>query len=75
MVDHFYTTPFMELFLEPRPKWDIPAAVNAVLAGELEGGWRLKWRMRVFFWLVKIQSKHPIVPRISFRPAAAASRR
>ncbi len=75
MVDHFYTTPFMELFLEPRPKWDIPAAVNAVLAGELEGGWRLKWRMRVFFWLVRFQSKHPIVPRISFRPTAAPSRR
>lgn len=73
MVKNFYTTPFMELFLEPRPRWDIPAAVNAVLAGELEGGWRLKWRMRVFFWLVRIQSGHPIVPRISFRPMAAPS--
>ncbi len=70
MVDQFYTTPFMELFLEPRAKWNLAAAVNAVLAGELEGGWRLKWRMRVFFWLVKIQARFPLVPRVSFNPAA-----
>jgi flavin-dependent dehydrogenase len=70
MVENFYTTPFMELFLEPRPKWDIAAAINAILAGELEGGWRLKWRMRLFFLLVKLQAKFPLVPRISFNPAA-----
>lgn len=69
MVENFYTTPFMELFLEPRAKWDIAAAINAILAGELEGGWRLKWRMRLFFLLVKLQARFPLVPRISFAPA------
>ena len=69
MVENFYTTPFMELFLEPRAKLNLAAAVNAVLAGELEGGWRLRWRMRVFFWLVKLQARFPLVPRISFAPA------
>ena len=49
MVENFYTTPFMEVFMEPRPKWDIAAAINAILAGDLEGNWRLKWRMRAFF--------------------------
>src|SRR5262249_40628933 len=39
MVEHYYTQPFMELFLQPRNHADLPAAVNAVLAGELEGGW------------------------------------
>ena len=62
MVENFYTTPFMELFLEPRAKWGLAAAVNAVLAGELEGGWRLRWRMRLFFLLVKLQAKFPLVP-------------
>ena len=66
MVENFYTTPFMEVFLEPREKWRLPAAVNAVLAGELEGGWRMRWRMRLFFWIVKLQSRYPLVPRISF---------
>jgi FADH2-dependent halogenase len=70
MVDYFYTTPFMEVFLEPRPKWDIAAAVNAILAGELEGGWRLRWRMRAFFFLVKWQAKRPFMPKISFGPTA-----
>ncbi|MBN9689111.1 MAG: tryptophan 7-halogenase [Verrucomicrobia bacterium] len=71
MVENFYTTPFMELFLEPRAKLGLAAAVNAVLAGELEGGWRLRWRMRLFFLLVKLQGRFPLVPRITFAPAAA----
>ena len=66
MVDHFYTTPFMELFLQPREKFSLPAAVNAVLAGELHGGWRLRWRLRLFFLLVRAQARWPLVTRITF---------
>jgi hypothetical protein len=42
--------------------------VIAVLAGELEGGWRLRWRLKLFFLLVKLQKHWPLVPRISFAP-------
>jgi flavin-dependent dehydrogenase len=73
MVERFYTTPFMEIFLEPKEKWNLPAAVNAVLAGELEGGWALRWRMRLFFWLIKLQSRFPLVPKISFAEAEVPS--
>lgn len=66
MVENFYTTPFMELILEPRARFQLVPAVNAVLAGELEGGWRLRWRMRLFFWLVRLQARFPLVPRLSF---------
>lgn len=66
LVEHFYTTPFMEVFMEPRPKLGIAAAVNAILAGDLEGGWHLRWRLRLFYWLVRLQAKHPFMPRISF---------
>ena len=66
MVEHFYTTPFMEVFLEPRERFALASAVNAVLAGELEGGWRLHWRMRLFFWIVKRQGRRAFLPRISF---------
>jgi len=66
MVENFYTTPFMELFLEPRRFLHLPSAVNAVLAGELEGGWRLRWRLKLFFLLVKLQRYRPFVPRICF---------
>ena len=68
VVEHYYTTPFMELFLQPRDHHDLPSAVNAVLAGELEGGWSVRWRLKYFFLLVKLQKRWPLVPRISFRP-------
>ena len=66
LVEYFYTTPFMELFMQPRKKFNLPDAIVAILAGELEGGWRLDWRRKLFFLLVKAQSKWPLVPRISF---------
>jgi FADH2-dependent halogenase len=66
VVENYYTTPFMELFLRPGDHYDLPSAVNAVLAGELEGGWALRWRLEYFFLLVKIQRVFPIVPRIFF---------
>ncbi len=64
MVEGFYTKPFMELFMNPRDKWDLPSAIVALLAGELEGGWKMAWRMRLFFILVRLQKKIPLVPRI-----------
>ena len=66
MVDGFYTTPFMEVFMEPRKNCHIPDAIVAILAGELEGGWKLAWRRWLFFLLIRIQAHWPILPRISF---------
>jgi FADH2-dependent halogenase len=71
MVEGFYTTPFLEVFLEPREKWRLLSAITAVLAGELEGGWKLRWRLRLFYWLVKLQRLRPFAPRISFAPLPA----
>lgn len=68
MVEQYYTKPFMELFLQPRNHAHLPDAVNAVLAGELEGGWRLRWRLRYFFFLVKWHARRPLVPRLTFAP-------
>lgn len=66
MVEHFYTAPFMELFMEPRPKFSLPDALVAILAGELDGGWAMDWRRRLFYGLVRIQRRWPLVPRLSF---------
>jgi flavin-dependent dehydrogenase len=66
LVEGYYTQPFMELFMEPRPRFHLPDAIVALLAGELEGGWRLAWRRRLFFFYAKIQGRWPLVPRISF---------
>ena len=68
MVEQYYTQPFIELFLQPRNHASLPDAVNAVLAGELEGGWNLRWRLKYFFFLVKWHARRPLVPRLSFGP-------
>ncbi len=72
MIENYYSKPFMELFLQPRNHYNLPAAVNAVLAGELDAGWSVRWRLEYFFLLVKLQSRWPIVPRLSFRSAKPA---
>jgi flavin-dependent dehydrogenase len=76
MVHNFYTTPFLEVFFEPREKYMLASAINAALAGELEGGWKMRWRMRLFFWIVKAQRRLGFLPRIQFTlamPACAGS--
>jgi len=66
MVEGYYTRPFMELFMEPRPKFNLPSAIVAILAGELDGGWRIEWRRKLFFLLIRLQARWPLVPRLSF---------
>ena len=66
LVEGYYTKPFMELFMNPNHRFDLPSAVTALLAGELDGGWKLRWRMRLFFLFVKIQSRFNLVPPVSF---------
>lgn len=66
MARHFYTTPFMEVFLAPNNRFQLVAAVNAVLAGELEGSFGIRCRMQLFFWIVRLQQRWPLVPRIVF---------
>jgi flavin-dependent dehydrogenase len=73
MVERFYTTPFMEVFLEPRHRLDLPAAVTALLAGELENRWTLGWRLRFFYAVVRLQKWLPLVPRLSFAPQSPAA--
>jgi FADH2-dependent halogenase len=72
MVEGYYTTPFMELFMEPRPKFNLPAAIVAILAGELDGGWGIEWRRKLFFLLIRLQARWPLVPRLSFAEKPAA---
>ena len=71
MVEGYYTKEFMELFMEPRPKFDLPSAIVAILAGELEGGWGIEWRRKLFFLLIRLQARFPLVPRISFAESNA----
>jgi flavin-dependent dehydrogenase len=72
LVEGFYTTPFMELLLEPRARFSLRDAIIAILAGDLDGGWSLEWRRSWFFGLMKLQARWALAPRITFaeRPLA-----
>jgi FADH2-dependent halogenase len=63
----FYQKPFMELFMQPREVAQVRDAVVAILAGELDGGWKLRWRRAFFFLLVRMQRYRPVVPRLTFQ--------
>ena len=77
MVENYYTTPFMEIFLHPSDHAGLRDTIIAVLAGELEPRWSVRLRMAYFFFLVRLQSRLAIVPRLQFnrvravRPAKA----
>lgn len=66
LVEQFYTTPFLEVFFSPREKFYLASALNAALAGNVDGGWKIRWRLRLFFWLVKLQGRRPFLPKVRF---------
>ncbi|HMJ90131.1 MAG TPA: NAD(P)/FAD-dependent oxidoreductase [Candidatus Acidoferrum sp.] len=70
LVEGYYTTPFMDLLMEPRTKFSLPSALTAILAGEVDGGWKIRWRLWVLFKLAQIQARYPIVPRVTFSEMA-----
>jgi len=61
----FYRNPFMELFMQPRMVAMVPDAVLAILAGELDGGWKLWWRRKLFFFLVWCHERKALGPRLT----------
>jgi flavin-dependent dehydrogenase len=66
LVENYYTTPFMELLMEPRNRFSLPSALTAVLAGEVAGGWKIQWRLWLLFQLARLQARFPLVPRLTF---------
>lgn len=74
MVENYYTTPFMELFLRPTERMNLFSAVIGLLAGEFEGSWAMRWRVELFYLLVKIQARWRIAPRINFRPIVVVTK-
>ena len=76
-VDAWYSKEFIEVFLHPQDILQIPPAVNAVLGGNIGDSFAIKWRMWIFYLLVRIQRYLPLCPRRTlipeklFKPAPA----
>jgi flavin-dependent dehydrogenase len=72
-VNAWYTKEFIEVFLAPRDVLSLPPAVNAVLGGNIGNCFAIKWRMWVFYFLVWLQRRYPIVPRLTLVPKKETS--
>jgi|KBSMisStandDraft_5_1062788.scaffolds.fasta_scaffold15532_5 FADH2-dependent halogenase len=62
-VNAWYSKEFIEVFLHPQDIFQIPQTVNAVLGGNVNGSFAIRWRMSVFYFLVWLQRYLPICPR------------
>ena len=69
-VNVWYTREFAEVIASPAERFDLPGAVNAVLAGNITGGFAIWWRMQLFYLVVFLQRHLPLVPRLTLRPHA-----
>lgn len=67
-VDAWYTKEFIEVFLHPQNFLQIPPAVNAVLGGNVGTSFAIRWRMALFYGLVRLQKYIPLCPRRTLVP-------
>ena len=67
-VDAWYSKEFIEVFLHPQDLFQIPPAVNAVLGGNIGDSFAIKWRMWMFYLLVRLQRYIPLCPRRTLVP-------
>src|SRR5437764_10954050 len=77
-VNDWYTKEFIEVFLAPRNVLGLAPAVNAVLGGNVGNSFPIRWRMWVFYFLVWLQRRYPIAPKLTLVPkkeAAPAAKR
>ncbi len=70
-VDSWYTHEFAEVISQPTARFNLPGAINAVLAGNIRGGFAIWWRMRLFYLVIFLQKYYPLCPRLSLRPQRA----
>ena len=54
-IAHFYRREFLEVFLQPKPDFDLMPAIVGVLAGNVFDQHAHRWKLHLFFLLVRIQ--------------------
>jgi flavin-dependent dehydrogenase len=59
---------FVEVFLTPTQLFQIPPAVNAVLGGNIGNRFAIRWRMELFYLIVRLQRKWTLCERLSCLP-------
>ena len=70
-VTAWYRPEFIEVFTSPTQRFQLAAAVNAVLAGNLGNDFAIWWRMQIFYLVLFIQRHYPLCPRLEARAGNA----
>ena len=74
-ISYFYRREFLEVFLRPSPRFGLLRAIVGVLAGNVFTTTKHRFRLALFFALVRIQKRRPIIaPPIAWEdlPAVAS---
>lgn len=67
-VTNWYKPQFIEVITNPVERFQLAPAVNAVLAGNLGGGFAIRWRMELFYLVIFLQRWLPLCPRLPLVP-------
>ena len=67
-VNAWYSKEFIEVFLHPQDFLQLPPAVNAVLGGNVGTTFGIRWRMSLFYLIVRLQKYIPLCPRRTLMP-------
>jgi flavin-dependent dehydrogenase len=70
-VTAWYRPEFIEVFTSPTQRFQLAAAVNAVLAGNLGNDFAIWWRMQIFYLVLFVQRFYPLCPRLEARAQKA----
>jgi flavin-dependent dehydrogenase len=78
MIRMFYDRHAFEVFMARSPFLGLPRSVVNLVGGNTDLPWSLRWRLRVFYAMCRVQRYRSLVPRLSFaeapRPAATEKR-
>lgn len=70
MIDAFYSPGFAPVFMTPKNTLGMVKAVIALLAGESDTSWLDRMRLKLFYWVIRMNNKHHWMP--DPRPAESA---
>ena len=74
-IEHFYRREFLEVFMQPSERWGLLNAVVGVLAGDIFARRNNRFKLAVFFALVKLQKWRGLVaPRIAWEALPSAAK-
>ena len=73
-IDHFYKREFLEVFLSPDPPRMFFFPIIRILGGNVLSPPLDRLKLRLFFWVVALQKRWPVAPRIDWdaMPAPAS---